>query len=91
MCARRNALVIFFLTNDLFLSVESFLKINYYINCNSNNNKYHDKNNNYIIIKYYYIYFMMIIYINNTNAYSKNKNFIITRPTQKRITSYVTT
>ena len=60
MCARRDALVKFFLTNDLFLSVESFFKkINYYINRNSN--KYHDNKNNYIIIKYYYI----IYYDNN--------------------------
>jgi hypothetical protein len=89
MCARRDVLVIIFLTNDLFLSVESFLKINYYINRNSNITKYHDKNNYYIIIKYYFIYYDNNKYNNNTNTYSKNKNFIITRPTQKRITSYV--
>ncbi len=76
-----------FLTNDLFLSVESFFKINYYINRSSNINKYHDNNNNYIIIKYYFIYYDNNIYNNNTNTYSKNKNFIITRPTQKRIMS----
>jgi hypothetical protein len=50
-CARRQALVIFFLSKDLFLSVESFFKINYYVNRNSNIiTKYHD-NNNYFIIK----------------------------------------
>ncbi len=31
------------------------------------------------------------MYINNTNTYSKNKNFIITRPKQKRMMSYITT
>ena len=42
---------------------------------------------NNIIIKYYYIiYYDNNIYNHNTNTYSKNKNFIITRPTQKRIT-----
>ena len=98
MCAHRDAMVIIFFTNDLFLSVESFFKINYYINRNSN--KYHDNKNNYIIIKYYYItkYYYIILYYdnniynNNTNTYNKIKNFIITRPRQqKRITSYVTT
>ncbi len=87
MCARRDALVIFFLTNDLFLSVESFFKINYYINRSGNINKYYDNNNYYIVIIYYYfIYYDNNIYNNNTNTYSKNKNFIITRSTQKRIT-----
>ncbi len=56
MCARRDALVIFFLTNDLFLSVESFFKIKYYINRNSNITKYHDNNN-------YFIYYDNNIYI----------------------------
>jgi hypothetical protein len=65
-----------FLSNDLFLSVESFKKN--YINCNSNITKYHDNNNYLIIIKYYFIYHDNNIYINNTNTYSKNKNFIIT-------------
>jgi hypothetical protein len=65
-----------FLSNDLFLSVESFKKN--YINCNSNITKYHYNNNYLIIIKYYFIYHDNNIYINNTNTYSKNKNFIIT-------------
>jgi hypothetical protein len=47
--------------------------------------------NYYLIIKYYYIYYDNNIYNNNTNTYSKNKNFIITQPTQKRIMSYITT
>ena len=68
MCARRDALVIFFLTNDLFLSVESFFKINYYINHNSNITKYHDNKNYFIIIKYYFIYYDNNIYIYNTNT-----------------------
>ncbi len=79
MCARRDALVIIFLPNDLILSVESFLKINYYFNRNSNN----DNNNYYIFIKNYYIDYENNIYNNNTNTYSKNEIFIITRPTQK--------
>jgi hypothetical protein len=41
---------VFFSTNDLFLFVESFIKINYYVNHNSNNNKYHDNNNNSIYL-----------------------------------------
>ena len=68
LCARRDALVIIFLSNNLFLSVESFFKINYYINRNSNITKYHDNNNYFIIIKYYFIYYDNIIYINNTNT-----------------------
>ncbi len=76
MCARHDVLVIIFLSNYLFLSVESFFKINYYINRNSNITKYHDnnnyfiiiKNNYFIIVKYYFIYYDNNIYINNTNT-----------------------
>jgi hypothetical protein len=89
VCPSRRVGYNFF--NQRSISVESFFKINYYINHNSNNINYHDNNNNYIIIKYYYIYYDNNIYNNNTNIYSKNKNFIITRLTQKRIMSYITT
>jgi hypothetical protein len=63
MCALRDALVIFFLTNDLFLSIDAFFKINYYINRYSNITKFHDNNNYYYTIsKYYFIYYDNNIY-----------------------------